>query len=270
MRTGAAALLRVIERVGHRDVRDVGRADVRPRRVDRPQLLREDPGRLYVGEGEMDDDGISETQVPFEVDARGERLGHPRRLLPRPRRDVGPINAPLPSTVSATRVAIAMLAGGGEAPNEGHFRPIEVVTRPGSMFHALPSDTVLPLRRGRRSRRSRRSTTRSRRRCPGPCRPAAAATSLARVVGQPRGHGRAVGRRCAAPGWSRRVAARRRRKLHIITLRVGHSFLSRGGLGVEEPVASREGGARARTRAAPGRYRGGLGLDLHFRMLEDS
>jgi N-methylhydantoinase B len=28
-----------------------------------------------------------------------------------------------------------MLAGSGESPNEGHFRPIEVVARPGSMFH---------------------------------------------------------------------------------------------------------------------------------------
>ena len=31
-----------------------------------------------------------------------------------------------------------MLAGGGEWPNEGHFRPIEVITRPGSLFHPLP------------------------------------------------------------------------------------------------------------------------------------
>ena len=31
---------------------------------------------------------------------------------------------------------MTMLAGGGEAPNEGHFRPIEVVARPGSMFAA--------------------------------------------------------------------------------------------------------------------------------------
>ena len=31
-----------------------------------------------------------------------------------------------------------MLAGGGDAPNDGHFRPIEIVTRPGSMFHPLP------------------------------------------------------------------------------------------------------------------------------------
>ncbi len=50
----------------------------------------------------------------------------------------GPVNCPVPSTVSASRIAISMLAGNGESPNEGHFRPIEVVTRPGSMFHPLP------------------------------------------------------------------------------------------------------------------------------------
>ena len=55
-----------------------------------------------------------------------------------PPQNVGPINTPLPSTVSGSRVAIALLAGNGEWPNEGHFRPLEVVTRPGSMFHPLP------------------------------------------------------------------------------------------------------------------------------------
>ena len=48
------------------------------------------------------------------------------------------MNSALPKTVAATRVAVTMLAGGGEWPNEGHFRPIEVVTRPGSLFHPLP------------------------------------------------------------------------------------------------------------------------------------
>jgi N-methylhydantoinase B len=54
----------------------------------------------------------------------------------------GPVNCPIPSTVSASRIAISMLAGSGEPPNEGHFRPIEVVTRPGSMFHPLSPSPV--------------------------------------------------------------------------------------------------------------------------------
>ena len=31
-----------------------------------------------------------------------------------------------------------LYAGGGESPNEGHFRPLEVIARPGSMFHPNP------------------------------------------------------------------------------------------------------------------------------------
>jgi N-methylhydantoinase B len=137
VRTGAAALLRVIERVGLETFEtsvermyDHGEAIVR-------SYFEKIPDGVYVGEGVMDDDGISDTQVPFEltleVDGSDIRVDYSRV----PPANVGPINTPLPSTVSATRVAIAMLAGGGEAPNEGHFRPIEVVTRPGSMFHAL-------------------------------------------------------------------------------------------------------------------------------------
>ena len=137
VRTGAAALLRVIERVGLETFEvsvermyDHGESIVR-------SYFEKIPDGVYVGEGVMDDDGISDTQVPFEltleVNGSDIRVDYSRV----PDANVGPINTPLPSTVSATRVAIAMLAGGGEAPNEGHFRPIEVVTRPGSMFHAL-------------------------------------------------------------------------------------------------------------------------------------
>jgi N-methylhydantoinase B len=54
-----------------------------------------------------------------------------------PEQQRGPINCPLPSTMSAARVAITMLAGYGEPPHEGHFRPITVRTREGTMFHPV-------------------------------------------------------------------------------------------------------------------------------------
>ena len=41
----------------------------------------------------------------------------------------GPINCPLPSTVSKARVAFSMMAGNGEQPNEGFFRPLIVKTK---------------------------------------------------------------------------------------------------------------------------------------------
>jgi N-methylhydantoinase B len=138
VRTGAAGLLRVVERYGLETFREcVERMFDHGEAVVRDYFARIPDGR-YVGRGVMDDDGLSDDQVPFEValevDGSTVRLDYSNA----PAAHAGPINCPLPSTVSASRIAITMLAGGGEAPNEGHFRPLEVVTRPGSMFHPLP------------------------------------------------------------------------------------------------------------------------------------
>jgi N-methylhydantoinase B len=143
-RTGAADLVRLVERYGLERFResvermyDHGEAVVR-------SYFAELPSGRYVGHGEMDSDGITDDPIPFEVaveiDDSTVRVDFSR--APDARR--GPVNCPLASTVSAARVIMTMLAGGGEAPNEGHFRPIEVVTRPGSMFHCLsPSPCFL-------------------------------------------------------------------------------------------------------------------------------
>ncbi len=138
VRTGAAALLRVIERHGLERFRaSVERMYDHGEAVVRSYFERLPDGR-YVGHGVMDDDGVGSDLVPFEVVV--EIAGSNVRIdfSGAPDQRPGPINCPQPSTVSASRVAIAMLAGAGEPPNEGHFRPIEVITRPGSMFHPLP------------------------------------------------------------------------------------------------------------------------------------
>jgi N-methylhydantoinase B len=138
VRTGAAGLLRVVERYGLETFRecvermfDHGEAVVR-------NYFAQIPDGRYVGHGVMDDDGLSEAEVPFEVVLEVEGSTVRLDYSNAPDAHPGPINCPLPSTVSSSRIAITMLAGGGEAPNEGHFRPLEVVTRPGSMFHPLP------------------------------------------------------------------------------------------------------------------------------------
>ena len=142
-RTGAAALRRVVERQGTRrstppssEMYDHGEAAC-------AASSTEVPDGTYVGRGEMDDDGSSRAGSRSRSCSRstGTTRG---RLHAHPGRTEGPVNSPLPSTVSATRVIMTMLAGGGEATNEGHFRPIQVDTRPGSMFHALsPSPCFL-------------------------------------------------------------------------------------------------------------------------------
>ncbi|HEX2588875.1 MAG TPA: hydantoinase B/oxoprolinase family protein [Gaiellales bacterium] len=137
VRTGAAGLVRVVERYGREGFEDAVSA-----MYDHGEALVRDwfsrlPHGRYVGRGEMDSNGVSDDPVPFEVTvditADGVRLD----FSDGPPQQEGPINCPLPSTVSASRIAISMLAGGGVAPNEGHFRPIEIVTRPGTVFHPL-------------------------------------------------------------------------------------------------------------------------------------
>ncbi|WP_033291747.1 hydantoinase B/oxoprolinase family protein [Amycolatopsis jejuensis] len=50
----------------------------------------------------------------------------------------GPVNSPLPSTVSQARLAVLSLVGNGEPVNEGFLRPISLLTRPGTLLHPLP------------------------------------------------------------------------------------------------------------------------------------
>jgi N-methylhydantoinase B len=144
VRTGANALLRLVERHGLETFEEcVERMFDHGEDVVRSYFERI-PDGTYVGHGQLDNDGITDEAVPFEVvvevsgsDVRIDYSRAPDALA-------GPFNAPLASTVSASRIAIQMLAGGNEAPNEGHFRATEVVVRPGSMFHPLsPSPTFL-------------------------------------------------------------------------------------------------------------------------------
>jgi N-methylhydantoinase B len=137
VRTGAAGLVRVVERYGLERfdeavaaMYDHGEAMVK-------EWFARLPHGRYVGRGEMDSNGVTDDPVPFEVTVDISPDGVRLDFSDGPPQQEGPINCPLPSTVSASRIAISMLAGGGTAPNEGHFRPIEIVTRPGTVFHPL-------------------------------------------------------------------------------------------------------------------------------------
>ena len=92
---------------GSRRSSDVGRADVRPRRGGRAQLLREDSGRPLRRprqDGRQRDH--VRRRVPFEVVARGRRLDGATRLLARAGRAAGPDQLPArrrPSRRAASR-----------------------------------------------------------------------------------------------------------------------------------------------------------------------
>jgi N-methylhydantoinase B len=137
VRTGAAALLQIVERYGLETFRncaermyDHGEAVVR-------SFFEKMPDGEYTGFGVMDDNGITTDKIPFEVTLKVDGSSVSVDYRNAPDAQEGPTNCPRPSTVSASRIAIGLLAGAGEPPNEGHFRAIEVLTREGSMFHPV-------------------------------------------------------------------------------------------------------------------------------------
>jgi len=100
------------------------------------------PDGRYVEQGLMDSDGITDDPIPFEVaiEIKGSDVVVDFTNVPPAR--PGPMNCPRATTVSAARIALMTFAGGNQSANEGHFRPLEVRTRPGSMFHPRPPSPI--------------------------------------------------------------------------------------------------------------------------------
>ena len=142
-RAGAAELVRVIERFGLQTFRDCSeRMYEHGEAVVRDFISRIPDGR-YTGSSCLDNDGLDDEPIHFDVDLVVEGDGITFDLSRAPAAVQGPLNLPFPSTVAACRIVLAMLAG-NEAPNEGFFRPLKVISRPGSLFHPLqPQPTFM-------------------------------------------------------------------------------------------------------------------------------
>ncbi|GII93904.1 hydantoinase B/oxoprolinase family protein [Sinosporangium siamense] len=136
-RAGGEALAALVERYGRAEfdtcvarMYSHGEALVRA-------FLAALPDGEYTASGTIDSDGVGGVPVPFGVRVTVEGSRVEIDLTGCPDQTPGPINCPLPSTVAACRLAVAFLAGAGEQPNEGHFRPLEILTREGSLFHPV-------------------------------------------------------------------------------------------------------------------------------------
>jgi N-methylhydantoinase B len=135
---GVNALTRLILRYGLETfencverIFDHGEATVR-------RLFEAIPDGRHVGQGIMDNNGISDETIPFKVAIEVDGSDILIDYSDAPPQQEGPINCPLPSTVAASRVAIAALAGVGASSNEGHFRSMNVRVRPGTLFNPTP------------------------------------------------------------------------------------------------------------------------------------
>ena len=144
VRVGAQGLTRLIERHGAAEfwaaverMFDHGEAVVR-------EFFETIPDGRYIGSGMMDDNGVGNERLPLEVVVEVSGSNVVVDFSTAPDQQPGPINCPFPKTVAASRVAIATLAGADEATNEGHFRPLTVVARRGSLFHPIhPAPTFI-------------------------------------------------------------------------------------------------------------------------------
>src|ERR1700730_15328401 len=86
----------------------------------------------------MDNNGVDDRPIHFEVVVTINKSNIRMDFSNAPDAQRGPVNAPFPSTVSASRITLMMAAGSAhETPHEGHFRALEVITRPGSRFHPV-------------------------------------------------------------------------------------------------------------------------------------
>ena len=134
---GANALKRIVNKFGYElfyasvlEIYEHGEKLVR-------KSLEKIPDGTYSGFGQMDSNGVDEGVVKFKISIEVKGSNLILDFTDAPDQQNGPINCPLPSTVSKARVAFSMMAGNGEQPNEGFFRPLIVKTKKGTMFNPV-------------------------------------------------------------------------------------------------------------------------------------
>ena len=134
---GANALKRIVNKFGYElfyasvlEIYEHGEKLVR-------KSLEKIPDGTYSGFGQMDSNGVDEGVVKFKLSIEVKGSDLILDFTDAPDQQNGPINCPLPSTVSKARVAFSMMAGNGEQPNEGFFRPLIVKTKKGTMFNPI-------------------------------------------------------------------------------------------------------------------------------------
>lgn len=137
LRTGTRALTAIMDKHGVELFEDAierifdhGEAHVR-------RFVEAIPDGRYVSVCRIDDNGVTPDPITFDiaVEIRGSNVTVDLRDAPA--QQPSPINSPLPTTSSVIRLALASLAGAGETPDEGQFRPLTIQTREGTIFHPV-------------------------------------------------------------------------------------------------------------------------------------
>lgn len=137
-RTGARRFAEIVRRWGLQTVlaaRDAIFAQTE--RLEREQIAAI-PDGVYEATGYLDNDGI-DLRTPLHVTVRVEIDGDRMTMDVTDCADqaTGPVNCGAAQTVAACRVGYKLLVSGDVPLNGGSFRPLKVVTRPGTMLAAV-------------------------------------------------------------------------------------------------------------------------------------
>ncbi|WP_445269502.1 hydantoinase B/oxoprolinase family protein [Streptomyces sp. DSM 41634] len=137
-RTGAKRFAEIVRRWGLPTVlaaRDAIFAQTE--RLEREQIAAI-PDGIYEATGYLDNDGI-DLRTPLHVTVRVEIDGDWMTMDVTDCADqaTGPVNCGAAQTVAACRVGYKLLVSGDVPLNGGSFRPLEVLTRPGTMLAAV-------------------------------------------------------------------------------------------------------------------------------------
>lgn len=106
------------------------------------EAIREAPDGEWSACGALDDNGVTREPVPIRVTVRiaGDELTVD--TTGSAGQQIGPINTPFPATMSFSRLAMKRLTTPDYDANEGCFRPLTVISPPGSMLNANPPAPV--------------------------------------------------------------------------------------------------------------------------------
>ncbi|MFF3607717.1 hydantoinase B/oxoprolinase family protein [Streptomyces sp. NPDC002463] len=137
-RTGARRFAEIVRRWGLQTVlaaRDAIFAQTE--RLEREQIAAI-PDGVYEATGYLDNDGI-DLRTPLHVTVRVEIDGDRMTMDVTDCADqaTGPVNCGAAQTVAACRVGYKLLVSGDVPLNGGSFRPLKVLTRPGTMLAAV-------------------------------------------------------------------------------------------------------------------------------------
>ncbi len=142
-RLGLAGLERILRRHGQQTFEKAAQALFQHAETHMRTLLHALPDGRWTAQGAHDGGSAGLTgpaRYSVTVEIAGDELCVD--LTEAAAQVRGPVNSPRASVVSAVRAAIMAFAGAGEIANDGHFRPIRVLTRPGTIFDPLPGAPV--------------------------------------------------------------------------------------------------------------------------------